>query len=262
MLKLSIILLVVVVLLALFCAGRRRHSPVDAGKSYQPGLDIEKLASDTIRVGTYNIHSGKGTDGVRDLNRIRAVISDSDLIGLQEVRAGMDTNQASKLAGGSGWIFVPTLRRWWYDYYGNALVSTLPVLRWQTWRLPNLHGRRFRSYTLAEVKWGASTMSVLFTHLHTREGRLQQLERVLEHFGHLPVPALLVGDLNSRSDDPVLRRHLPPDATDALSHVRDVDEERVDWILARGLDVTGGGVSGPGPSDHPYYWVDVTLSIR
>ena len=60
----------------------------------------------------------------------------------------------------------------------------------------------------------------------------------------------------------ILKTHMPSDSIDAIALANGVDGERVDWILTRGFDVKGGGVTAAGPSDHPYYWVDITIAME
>ena len=102
----------------------------------------------------------------------------------------------------------------------------------------------------------------MFTHLHTRAGREEQLRQVLKHFSTLN-PGVLLGDLNTTPDDPVLTAYLAEEgAVDALRGNDDAQAagDRVDWILCRGISVYASGTDPAGPSDHPYYWADVKIS--
>lgn len=221
----------------------------------------QKRSRQSLQVATYNIHGAKGMDGIRNLNRTAQAIRGADIIALQEVHSSWKSNQAEQLATAVGLehLFVPTLRRWFRDYRGNGLLTRFPIKHWQTHLLPNVKGHRYRVYSIAEVVLDNAILSILFTHLHTRQGRDQQLKIVLEHFGSLPLPAILVGDLNTTGNDPTFAKHLPADAIDAVGSALGSQDtpERIDWILARGLDVNGGGYMGRGVSDHPYYWVEV-----
>lgn len=215
-----------------------------------------------FRVATYNIHGARGTDRVKDLSRTAGVIQGADIVALQEVHAGWRSNQAHNLGQklGSGWLYTPTVRRWCTNQRGNGLLSRYPIKHWQTRLLPNVAGHRYRIFTITEITLGDTVLSLLFTHLHTREGREQQLKIVLDHFANLPVPALLIGDLNTRKNDPVFAQRLPPDCTDAISRTLEEQDsaDRVDWILARGLNIGDGGCTPPGVSDHPFYWVEIS----
>ncbi|MDJ0957412.1 MAG: endonuclease/exonuclease/phosphatase family protein [Arenicellales bacterium] len=217
----------------------------------------------SLQVATYNIHGTKGMDGVRDLNRTAQAIKGADIVALQEVHTCWKSNQAERLATtiGLGYLFIPTLRRWFRDYRGNGLLTRFPVKHWQTHLLPNVAGHRYRVYSIAEVVLDNKILSILFTHLHTRKGREQQLKIVLDHFGSLPLPAILLGDLNTTGEDPTFKENLPADAIDAVGNALGSQDsaERIDWILVRGLDINSGGYLGKGVSDHPYYWVEVLL---
>ena len=220
-----------------------------------------KRATQSLQVATYNIHGTKGTDGVRDLNRTAQAIKGADIIALQEVHTSWKSNQAEQLAAttGLGYLFIPTLRRWFRDYRGNALLTRFPIKHWQTYLLPNVTGHRYRVYSIAEMVLDNAILSILFTHLHTRIGREQQLKIVLDHFGSLPLPAILLGDLNTVGEDLTLKQNLPTDAIDAVGNALGSQDapERIDWILVRGLNINGGGYMGTGVSDHPYYWVEI-----
>jgi endonuclease/exonuclease/phosphatase family metal-dependent hydrolase len=256
------IITICIVLIALLYGALPRRAAAGAGVLRRPPPQ-SGTAGETICVATYNIHGAKGTDGVRDLGRTEQAIRGVDIVALQEVRAGRRRNQAGQLAQSLqlGWLFVPTLRRWYRNYRGNALLSRFPVSRWRTHMLPNITGRRYRVFTVAEVDLGHAALTVLFTHLHTRQGREQQLEMVLEHFRGLAPPAVLLGDLNTGIGDPLLARYLSTGWVDALSGVLEPAESasRVDWILVRGAVVRGGGSTGVGASDHPCYWVEVKV---
>lgn len=258
-LVLSIVAICVAVGVLLWCAIPRRtaaHSGV-LGPIARDG----PLAPESVRVATYNIHGSRGMDRSRDLSRTARVIQGADVAALQEVHADWRCSQAQSLGQmlAMGWLYTPTVRRWCCDHRGNALLSRFPIKHWQTYLLPNVAGRRYRNYTIAEIMLGEVVLSLLFTHLHTRGGRESQLRIVLKHFEGLPLPAMLMGDLNTRMDDPVLAQHLPAGSTDAIrSSLGDRDfTGRVDCIITRGLKINDGGFTPPGASDHPYFWVDV-----
>lgn len=256
-----IILIILIAVFLLWYAAVPRRAALASGTrsadSHGPGLPTDGW----FRLGTYNIHGGKGADGVRDLRRTADVIGGTHIIALQEVRAGWlrdqtrDLGEMLKIDG----LFSPTLRRWFRDYRGNALLSVFPVTRWQSYALPSAGGHRYRVYSVAEVSVDGQVVSVLFTHLHTRAGRAQQLGLVLQHFERLPPPSVLIGDLNTGQGDSLLS-HLPGGARDCIGQVLGPgDGPRVDWILTRGFEVRAGGREESKVSDHPYFWVEVRI---
>ncbi len=212
-------------------------------------------------VATFNIHGAKGTDGRRDLRRCAKVLEGADIVALQEVHAATRFGgrcQAGEIArlAGMGWLFAPTRMRWFRHYRGNALLSVFPVIEWFREPLPHVSGRSYRNLTTALLRIDGRDVSVLCTHLHTRAGREVQLRLLLQRFAQLPAPAILLGDLNTRDDDPQLRALLDGVARDALRRGlggRD-DAGRVDWIITKGLDVEAAGARDDGASDHPCYW--------
>ena len=87
-----------------------------------------------ITVVSYNIHRGVGLDRRRDLDRIAAVIAetDADVVGLQEViRANgrPDADQATYLAQRLGMaVVMGETRAHGSGTYGNAVLTRLRVL--------------------------------------------------------------------------------------------------------------------------------------
>lgn len=86
-------LLAAALLVAGGCRGREKAASVGA-----------PVASDALRVLTYNIHHGEGTDGVLDLERIAGVIKGAspDLVALQEVDVGAERTGGVDQAGELG----------------------------------------------------------------------------------------------------------------------------------------------------------------
>ena len=190
------------------------------------------------------------------------MLEGAHIVALQEVRTGWFADQTRELRNllGLEGVFAPTQRRWFHDYRGNSLLSAYPIVRWESFYLPNAGGgRRYRIFSIAEIRIGAKAISILFTHLHTRSGREQQLKIVLEHFARLPAPCALVGDLNSGQDNTAFTK-LPGDAEDGIALVLGAkDSPRVDWIITRGVEIRGGGCQDSVVSDHPYFWVEARI---
>jgi len=155
-----------------------------------------------LRVATWNIHMGRGSDGRRDLERVARVIRglDLDCIGLQEVdnRREAEADDLSRLAVATGMQAVagPTMARPGGDY-GNALLSRWTVTRIARHDL-SVAGREPRGVLHAAVDWRGSSVEVAVTHLGLRPfERRRQVERLL---ALLPAerrrPLLLLGDFN------------------------------------------------------------------
>jgi endonuclease/exonuclease/phosphatase family metal-dependent hydrolase len=157
-----------------------------------------------IRVATYNIHAAIGTDRRRDLERIAAVIEEiaPDVIGLQEVesrasRGGSD--QAMRLAGMLGMACVegPMLLEG-PGWYGNAILSRLPIVAEQRLRFPAHSGEpRGAVGVMVEDPKGVP-WRLINTHLDLwSRSRLRQVQSLARHLESAAgEPWILLGDLN------------------------------------------------------------------
>jgi len=160
----------------------------------------------TLRVLSYNIHHGRGTDGTIDLRRLAGAIraADADLVALQEVderttRSG-GIDQAAELARLTGlrMVFGPQI-----DYlggrYGQALLSRTPPGPPIVHDLPAVGGDRERRIAVAAVvNSPAGRLTFAGTHLHHRseEARVAQARAVVAALDGED-RCLLVGDFNA-----------------------------------------------------------------
>jgi len=219
-----------------------------------------------LRVATYNIHHGKGTDGTTDLNRTALALHDADIIALNEVAGPSlfsSSDQAQKLGRllKTGWLFAPNQRRWYHDYFGNGLLSRYKVTRWYREQLvyDSYKSDSHRNLLTAQLSFAGRDIAVLVTHLDRGSIRDEQLRYVLDKFRHYPF-AILLGDLNTSSSDGQLVELLgDPNNVDAIAVLLgQADQEgRIDWIITRGFKVVTGGIYPVGVSDHPCYWVEL-----
>lgn len=169
-----------------------------------------------IRVVTYNIHHGEGTDGKFDLERIARVIKAEKphLVGLNEVDQGTRrTNgvdapaELARLTGMQS-VFEKNI-----DHdggkYGNAVLSRIPIVRHENHKLPSDYKGEQRGVLEVEVgdKEG-ETLLFLCTHLdyrpddHERMTSVATIEKVVE--GRDGQAAILVGDMNATPDSRVM----------------------------------------------------------
>jgi endonuclease/exonuclease/phosphatase family metal-dependent hydrolase len=241
------------------------HRPIPSTSGrHLLGKSAALVSKPTLRVGTFNIHSGRNADGDFDLSRTAACLEQFDIVALNEVR-GAYSWQAGDQAELLGrrldmpWLFAPTTRRWWRDDFGNGLLCSLPVDGWQRMPLACTRGKGYRNYLLAEVQCGPRDVRVIVTHLDRAQDRAGQLGAILDYFVALPEPAILLGDLNSTCDDPLLAPVLArADVHDAVAEGLAVETpRRIDWILARGLRGVAAGVEHNGVSDHPFVWAEL-----
>ena len=175
----------------------------------------EKLT--TLRILTFNIYHGEGTDGKIDLPRQAKVIQDSkaDLVCLQEVddrteRTGRvdQTAELAKLTGFHG-AFVHQL-----DFeggrYGQALLSRYPISEAECHWLPGTPDRERRMAGAVRLKVHEHTITLVTTHLHHnnepfRIDQAKTLDRIFRSEKYSDSIVIIAGDLNATPDSEPLR---------------------------------------------------------
>jgi endonuclease/exonuclease/phosphatase family metal-dependent hydrolase len=230
-----------------------------------PAAGLATACPPRLRLATFNIHTGRGTDRREDLDRIARLLEGFDVVGLNEVRGPYwweKRDQACRLAERLHlpWLHAPAERRWLYGTFGNAVLARLPCTAWQRIPLARLRGKSCRNVLLVRFTWNGGSLHVLITHLdrHSDLDRREQLRTVGELFLALAEPAVLMGDLNTPRADPALARLLAaPGVLDPLAELDPTGPDHIDWILIRGLRPTAAGMVHTPASDHPLVWVEL-----
>jgi len=258
----------------LLIGGVIHHASLHAPTGPAEGIGVDGQLSDqpsgrqTIRVATFNIHAGKGRDGRRDIGRVAECLERLDFVALNEVRGPRTferTDQAEVLGRRlkMGWLFAPTVRRWYHLESGNGLLTTLPVGSWQRIPLIRKVDHSHRNAVLVDLRQGGQTVRVLLTHINRRHDveRKAQLRTVIALYLALAEPCVLLGDLNSTAEDPQIGRLLAtPGVLDPVGEILgDEAPPRIDWILARGFRCIDAGIRDNGSSDHPMIWAELEL---
>jgi endonuclease/exonuclease/phosphatase family metal-dependent hydrolase len=164
-----------------------------------------------LRVLTYNIHAGVGSDRRLDLARIADVIAaaEADVVALQEVDArrarsgGVD--QAAWLAEKLGMEvrFGATIERG-DEAYGIATLARFPILDSRTvclpWRTSNPRSEP-RCALLTRIAWPVRerSLDVINTHLSVRFGeRADQVAKLVDDLvnDEIDAPIVVAGDFN------------------------------------------------------------------
>ena len=203
-----------------------------------------------VRVLSYNIHHGEGTDRKFDLERIARHIKTArpDLVALQEVdqktRRSGGVDQPAELARLTGMrvVFGENIR-FQGGGYGNAILSRHPIRRHENHPLPSFYKGEQRGVLEVEVELPGAKMPILFyaTHLDYRpkdEERLASVKKIDELVARNPDrPALLAGDLNALPDSETLRRFRSTwkSANDRPTPTYPSSEptRQIDYVLAR-----------------------------
>lgn len=235
--------------------------PADASRP----LVIEAVSAplqplgETLRIASFNIHSGKGHDGIIDLQRTELLLADCDLAGLYEVRnpawngdvnQGVDLGRRLNMAA----VFAATERHWWREHFGNALLSRVPLDAVQRLPLPGTRGKAYRAAVLAHIPWQGKTLHLIAVHVDRGSDRESQLKLLIPLFRALETPAILMGDLNTPASDPHLAKLLQdPEVRSPLHQMLpgQLPAENIDWIFTRGLETVSAELVENDASDHP-----------
>ena len=248
-------------------ASLRRPMGPDEGFALPGPPPNSPSARPTLRIGTFNIHSGKGRDGRLDLERTAKCLEGLDIVALNEVRGASyrePPSQVEILARrlDAGWLFAPGEHRYYCQYFGNALLSRQPVRFWQRIPLACRDERSHRNVILAAIPHGGKVIRLLLTHLtrRTDEARAHQFQAVAELFLALEPPSVLLGDMNTSANDPAMQQLLTaPGVVDPLREAAVDVPPRIDWILTRGFRTVAAGMRDEGASDHPLVWEELEL---
>ncbi len=198
----------------------------------------------TLKVVTYNIHHGEGTDGRLDLPRIAELIrrEDPDLVALQELdvkttRAG-GADQLAELAKATGLhgAFGKAIDHAGGDY-GVGILSRWPLTIVENRALPSSPHREARTALVARVETPFGAVRMVSTHLDHKstEDRSRQAAELVSLAG--PEPTILAGDLNDLASSsalaPVVHAFLDAGkGSDTPTYPSDKPSQRIDYILA------------------------------
>ncbi|CAG7643752.1 hypothetical protein PAESOLCIP111_04546 [Paenibacillus solanacearum] len=247
--------------------------PAGQSRAEQTPPELPSVAEVPVKVMSFNILHGAGTDGVLDLNRTASVIRDScaELVGLQEVdvhfraRSNFE-DQAQRLAEmlDMHYVFGANLdqdplepgapRR----QYGTAVLSKYPILESHNYHLSSF-GLEQRG--LLETKIYVNGASVYFytTHLGTVEQRLTQVNEILTITGARSGTKIITGDFNSvPSSTPIQTMKTVykdgfADQNNAHTAPSNAPNARIDYIFtSENISLTSKSVitSNPVASDH------------
>ncbi|MEO0368472.1 MAG: endonuclease/exonuclease/phosphatase family protein, partial [Pseudomonadota bacterium] len=248
------------------------RAPENAGERFNTRFSkpIDSDSERLLRVATFNIQTGKSHAGIRNIEASALALKDVHFAGVQEVYApeflnwfGIGLSQPEVLAktGSFGYSFHPTRKRWFRNHRGNTMLSKLLIKAWKTINLPDWSNKSHRNYTVAKVLWEGKEITIINTHLHTSIGNEAQLDIVLKEFVK-HTPAILMGDFNTQNNHPLIQAGLKAGQfSDAIGQLAldPEEEQRIDWILTRGLTAVSGNYLPKGISDHPYYEVQLRL---
>jgi len=235
---------------ALFCAAVASFCVGTPGQG-QEAVEINPSSPTSIRVLTYNIHHGRGSDEKVDLVRVAEVIKAArpDVVALQEVddqtqRTG-HVDQTAELARlvGMNAEFIHQI-----DFeggrYGQAVLSKFPMSAPQLHWLPGNPDRERRMAGAVTIDLGARSILFVTTHLHHANETFRELQAQELNLLFAPEDAcerivILAGDLNATPESGSLRilsqrwRSATADNSDILTFPATNANRQLDYILFR-----------------------------
>lgn len=200
-----------------------------------------------IRVVTYNMRHGLGTDNRVDLTRVGQVLQrlTPDIVALQEVdnratRSG-GVDQAAVLGQQLGLHHTfGSFMEFQGGQYGMAILSRYPILKSTALKLPE--GNEPRVALAAEVQLADGTellvVNVHFDWVRDDRFRWAQAEAVKLHLETWPTPYVLLGDFNDLPESRTLKmlgqglQEAAKPANDRFTFSSTAPEIEIDYIFA------------------------------
>lgn len=217
--------------------------------SFQIHAQSIQKENPVVRILTFNILHGATTQGDFDLDKIAAVIQQTnpDLVALQEV--DFKTNRAKKydLATELGWrVKMAPLFGKAMDYdgggYGEGILTKMPIVASRNIPLPHSPENEPRTAleVMVELESG-DTICFIGTHLEHQRGstdRIDQVKEINRVFLQNKYPTILAGDLNDTPESEaisILKKYWNDSAGDNTSFTYPSDNPRIriDYILFR-----------------------------
>jgi endonuclease/exonuclease/phosphatase family metal-dependent hydrolase len=226
----------------------------------------------------WNIHSWRDDRGAPNQEAVEGLIRDTrpDAVSLTEVSAPWgEAGPLSEISERLGyrWVFVPALEfrgEPATEGYGNALLTRLPIVAVQQWRVhsperyANNEPTEPRTVALARVEVGATPVWVGSTHLPASQeaDRARALKRLATLLRQLDGPWLVCGDFNTAIR--TWRDELPAGVTVVPRWRRATFPARrplraIDYALASPGLRTRGRVLASSGSDHRAIFVTAAL---
>jgi endonuclease/exonuclease/phosphatase family metal-dependent hydrolase len=159
-----------------------------------------------VRIATYNIHHGRGVDGIIDLPGLAEVMEQTgaDIIGLQEVDQftqrcnGVDqTAELAQRLGFNGQFAAHFPYQG--GYYGVAVITRFPIIAAKQYSLPTAPGCEARTLMQTTLDIHGVPVDFYNTHLEVRQQIIRELQcnTVADVLELGTLPTILTGDMNA-----------------------------------------------------------------
>lgn len=270
------LILVFIVILSVITMFSFNSQPIFAEEK----ASFERGKQSNIKVMSYNIHHGEGSDTILDLKRIGDVIKQSgaDIIGLQEVDNHF--SERSNFKDQAKWLAKYVGMHYTYaanlDYeplqvdqhrrqYGTAVLSKYPILSAKNHLLTNIpypvNPTEQRGLLETVINVRGNHIHFYNTHLDNKraEQRDLQVREILKIANHTKGSKILVGDFNATPESTEMLKMTSQynDAFDVLGQNEDYTypvenpNHRIDYIFTSDdIKISTGEVLKTIASDH------------
>lgn len=261
----------------------RAEEATGSQKSISTGVSVSAMSA-SLKVMTYNIHTGIGTDGVLDLQRIADVIknSNADVIGLNEVDKNYDArsnyvDQPAWLASKLGMYYVFQKTSWKAPNaasgnlpreFGHMVLSKYPIEAYDSMIFTE-YDNHFRGLLETRINMNGNTFHFYITHLGTEVAdHPSQVQELLTYTSRRAGPKIVAGDFNFIPTD-------SPHAVMAMSYNDPLGTaqtpytfkpanptKRLDYLWGTPhVQFSNSGIISTQASDHFPFVSDVTLDF-
>jgi endonuclease/exonuclease/phosphatase family metal-dependent hydrolase len=249
---------------------RRLFSLLCAALALITGCSTTTRSPATLRVMTYNIHHGEGTDGKVDLARIAQLIKDNkiDLVALQEVdRRAARTGKRDFVAELSALTGMTNAFGKNIDLeggeYGNAILSRYPIEKTTNYHLPKIVPGEQRGLLTAMIPTPAGKVlfcSVHLDHRRPEQDRLASIDAIRSTLKSRNNLIIVAGDFNATPQSASYRK-MTADGTfldvwersghgDGFTIPAENPRSRIDYVFSHGLLARSAAVLNSNASDH------------
>ena len=212
-----------------------------------------------LRIATFNIQHGIGTDGRLSLHRVANTVAATmaRVVCLQEVDLAawrswfVRQHRSLARATGTTSAFAPADRVGVIGYHGNALLVDGEIMRTTTFRLP--YSRPTRSCLLAQVRVDGEVFTVGSVHLAVSWAEASaQLDALRARLRTIGGPVVLGGDFNlsgQASRDTLLAEGFAV-SPGLPTFPAPVPRAGIDWLAVRGGALSEVETVATDASDH------------
>ena len=206
-----------------------------------------------LRVLTYNIHHGEGTDGQFDCQRLADIINRAqpDLVALQEVdratKRSKGVDQAAKLGELTGMShYFAEAMPYQGGSYGEAVLSRYPIAAKYRQPLSAEPTQEPRAVAVVSIEpWEALNLRVVFagTHLchQSDQTRLRQVQAINGNRAYGGSATILAGDFNFTPDSDEYQAMIDAGWVDAAAVFgnpkptipADAPRRRIDYVFVK-----------------------------